>query len=58
MANIVDALTDSEKKCVGCSSCMNTCPKNAISIVTNERGFLRPSVDPTLCIDCGKCVKG
>ena len=58
MANVVDALKDSEKECVCCSACMSTCPKKAISIVTSERGFLRPSVDPVLCIDCGKCTRG
>ncbi len=58
MANVVDALKDSDKGCVGCSSCMNVCPKKAISIITSERGFLRPVVDPILCIDCSKCVRG
>ncbi len=57
MANVVDALKDSEKGCVGCSACMSTCPKKAIVISTSEKGFLRPSVDPILCIDCSKCVK-
>jgi len=58
MANVVDALKESEKECVGCSSCMNICPKKAIAIITNDRGFLRPVVDSVFCIDCGKCVKG
>ncbi len=58
MANVVDALEDSKKGCVGCSACMNVCPKKAISIVTSDRGFLRPVVDRVLCIDCNKCVAG
>ena len=57
MVNVVDALKESEKGCVECSLCMNICPKKAISIVTSERGFLRPSVAAALCNDCGKCAR-
>lgn len=43
--------------CTGCLACMNVCPKNAISCVENENGFIVPSVSQDLCINCGLCEK-
>lgn len=48
----------SEKKkeeCCGCSACAQACPKNAISMVEDEKGFLYPSIDMKLCVNCGIC---
>lgn len=46
----------SEKlNCCGCSACVQMCPKQCISMVEDEEGFLYPCVDRTLCIDCGSC---
>ncbi len=42
--------------CYGCSACQAVCPKNAISMVENEKGFLEPSIS-SACISCGKCVQ-
>lgn len=44
-------------KCTGCQACKQICPKEAISMVENERGFIYPIVDNDLCIDCGLCQK-
>ena len=44
-----------EKKCTGCAACYNICPRNAIEMISNEEGFLCPSIDPKKCIQCGKC---
>lgn len=42
--------------CSGCSACMNSCPVEAISMPADQEGFLRPSVNRRLCIECGKCT--
>lgn len=42
--------------CTGCSSCFNTCRKNAISMVEDAEGFLIPEINTDLCIECGACV--
>lgn len=41
--------------CCGCYSCMNICPKDAISMQEDERGFAHPVINHDLCIDCGLC---
>ena len=46
-----------EKKCSGCSACLAICPTNAISMLSNEEGFLYPKVDYKLCTNCGLCSK-
>jgi hypothetical protein len=43
--------------CVGCQVCANVCPKNAITMVKNEEGFLYPKIDLKKCINCGLCRK-
>lgn len=43
------------KDCCGCYACMNVCPKDAIFMEEDERGFSRPIINHTLCIDCGSC---
>lgn len=48
----------SEKKdCCGCGSCMNICPKNAISMESDKEGFLYLAINNSLCIGCGSCKK-
>lgn len=43
--------------CTGCMACLNVCPKNAITCVENENGFIVPSINNDLCINCGLCDK-
>lgn len=43
--------------CCGCTSCMNICPKNAITMISDEEGFLYPKIDEEKCINCGLCKK-
>lgn len=52
MKNIVD-----NKKCSGCSVCAMKCPKQSITMVENNEGFLEPIIDENKCIDCGLCKK-
>lgn len=41
--------------CCGCEACTNVCPKNAIVMVADEKGFLFPSVETSKCVNCGLC---
>lgn len=52
--NIEAVLT--EKKCTGCRACEMNCPVHAISFCEDKEGFLSPSIDNALCVDCGKCL--
>lgn len=46
-----------KSKCCGCHACFNICPKNAIEMKEDEKGFKYPVVDEEKCIDCGICEK-
>jgi Fe-S-cluster-containing hydrogenase component 2 len=39
-------------KCIGCGTCINACPMNAISLSNNVA-----KIDKTKCKNCRKCVK-
>nr|WP_314461329.1 Coenzyme F420 hydrogenase/dehydrogenase, beta subunit C-terminal domain [uncultured Clostridium sp.] len=43
--------------CVGCRSCEQSCPQACIRLQPDQEGFLYPSADETLCIECGVCLK-
>jgi len=49
-------ITD-EKKCCGCSACVQACPKQCISFNEDSKGFRYPNVDLNLCVDCHLCEK-
>ena len=44
-----------EEFCTGCTACVHSCPVHAITIKTDKKGFLRPVIDDSRCIQCGKC---
>lgn len=44
-----------QEKCVGCFSCMNICPKGAISIGYDRLDKTVPVIDEDKCVDCGLC---
>ena len=46
-----------KKECCGCTACLSACPKQCISMVPDEEGFLYPVIDKNLCINCGLCEK-
>lgn len=50
------SITD-KKDCCGCSACVQRCPKQCITMHSDEEGFLYPVVDKSACIDCGLCEK-
>lgn len=43
--------------CTGCMACMNACAKGALTFVKDDEGFLQPSVDTDLCVECGLCER-
>ena len=44
-------------QCSGCTACEKICPKAAITMRQDERGFFYPVVDKALCVHCGLCEK-
>ncbi len=46
-----------KKKCTGCTTCVNICPKNAIAMIEDSEGFKHPVIDQEKCINCGLCKK-
>ena len=45
------------KNCTGCGACQNICPRNAVSIEFNQKGFYAPLIAENLCVQCGMCRK-
>ena len=45
------------KDCTGCAACDNVCPKDAVEMVADERGFLHPDISPEKCVECKLCEK-
>ena len=50
----MDIITE---KCTGCRACENSCPRKSISMLSDEEGFLVPSINQETCIDCKLCQK-
>lgn len=46
-----------KEDCCGCSACANICPKSCIMMKSDEEGFLYPTVNQILCVNCGMCEK-
>lgn len=46
-----------KSECCGCSGCVDICSVDAISMRTDEEGFLYPYIDEKICINCGVCGK-
>ena len=49
-------MTITEKECTGCSSCVNKCPLQCISLVKNKEGFFYPQIDTQKCTKCNLCI--
>ena len=43
--------------CCGCGACCDICPKNALKLEKNIKGFLYPIFNSDACISCGLCIK-
>ncbi len=51
------ALFVEKKECCGCSACLNICPKQAIQMKEDFKGYLYPQIDKSLCVGCNLCEK-
>lgn len=49
-AHVIDSL------CVGCGTCVESCPFHAISMVDREGALDLSSIDVSLCTGCGNCT--
>lgn len=48
---------NSKYDCCGCTACASICKYNAITMETDEEGFLYPLINSERCTDCGICEK-
>ena len=53
--NIVSVLE--LRDCSGCSACVNICPTDALSLLSDDHGFYRSAVADIKCIECDACIK-
>lgn len=51
------SLFENVEQCYGCGVCGNICPKKAITIKQDIKGFYYPKIEDELCINCGLCKK-
>ena len=54
---LLKEINDCGKFCTGCAACDNVCPVEAINMVPDALGFMEPSINNTLCIQCDMCRK-
>lgn len=46
-----------KSQCCGCSACEQICPQHCICLISDEQGFLYPSIKEEYCINCKLCEK-
>lgn len=46
-----------KRMCTGCGACANICPRQCITMMADDEGFLYPQVNMEECIQCGLCTK-
>ncbi len=47
----------SRETCTGCFACVESCPKQCITMKTGENGHIYPQIDKAACVHCGICSK-
>lgn len=53
----MNKVQEKKENCCGCTACANICPRNAISMKQDKKGFYYPNIDEAKCVDCGLCRK-
>lgn len=53
----MENIEDVGESCCGCGACKNICPNGAITMETNNEGFLYPVIDKGKCVNCSLCVR-
>lgn len=51
----MDKVYNGKENCCGCSACENICPKKAIIMTVDEKGFRYPQIDTRKCVKCRLC---
>lgn len=51
----VDNVCENRDECCGCSACEAICPSSAISMETDQEGFLYSVVNNDKCVGCQLC---
>ena len=51
---MIDLCSD-KSTCCGCGACKIVCPNLAISMESDEYGYIYPNIDKELCVECHKC---
>ena len=46
-----------KEACTGCNACYSVCPVDAIQMLPDEEGFLRPVIDYDRCTECNACER-
>lgn len=46
-----------KEDCCGCYACYNICPKECITMESDNEGFWYPNIDKNKCINCNLCEK-
>lgn len=46
-----------KEDCCGCYACYNICPKECITMESDNEGFWYPKIDKNQCINCNLCEK-
>lgn len=44
-----------KNNCCGCSACIDSCAKNAITLELDRNGFYYPVINHNLCVECKAC---
>lgn len=42
--------------CCGCGACSSQCPTNALTLQSDDLGFIYPEINSSLCCECNKCT--
>lgn len=56
MSAHMDICLSGKSKCSGCEACANVCPRGAIEMRPDWRGFLFPHINSSKCVGCKLCV--
>ena len=46
-----------QEYCTGCTACASSCPRDCITMASDENGFLSPVIDTEKCVSCSLCEK-
>lgn len=57
MKSDVPILYENKENCCGCTACFAICPVEAITMISDEEGFLYPKINKDICIKCYNCIK-